>query len=130
MGFAEAANIPAVLIGDIHRGGVIASIAGTFDILPEQDRIRLKAFLINKFHGDPELFSEGRSFLEKRTLTPCLGVIPHFADARNLPAEDAVALEDNLASQLDWNENFRPAPAAHRQFRRSRPACGWNPAST
>jgi adenosylcobyric acid synthase len=98
MGFAEAADIPAVLIGDIHRGGVIASIAGTFEILPEADRARLKAFIINKFHGDPELFSEGRSFLEKRTLTPCLGVIPYFAEARTLPAEDAVALEETLAS--------------------------------
>ena len=96
MGFAEAADIPAVLIGDIHRGGVIASIAGTFDILPPADRARLKAFLINKFHGDPELFSEGRSFLETRTLTPCLGVIPHFSGARRLPAEDAVALEEDL----------------------------------
>jgi adenosylcobyric acid synthase len=98
MGFAEAADIPALLIGDIHRGGVIASIAGTYDILPPEDRQRLKAFLINKFHGDPELFSEGRSFLEAHTGTPCLGVIPHFAEARNLPAEDAVALEESLAS--------------------------------
>jgi len=98
MGFAAAADIPAILIGDIHRGGVIASIAGTFDILPPEDRARLKAFLINKFHGDPSLFADGRSFLEDRTGTPCLGIIPHFAEARNLPAEDAVALEENLAS--------------------------------
>lgn len=99
MGFAEAADVPAVLIGDIHRGGVIASIAGTFDILPTADRARLKAFLINKFHGDPELFSEGRSFLEGRTLTPCLGVIPHFSGARRLPAEDAVALEEDIETR-------------------------------
>ena len=85
MGFAEAANLPAVLIGDIHRGGVIASIAGTFDILPPEDRARLKAFMINKFHGDPDLFSEGKVFLEKRTLTPCLGVIPYFAGAAACP---------------------------------------------
>jgi adenosylcobyric acid synthase len=98
MGFAEAVDIPAVLIGDIHRGGVIASIAGTFDILPPEDRARLKAFLINKFHGDPELFADGRSYLEDRTGTPCLGVIPHFAAARQLPAEDAVALEDVLVN--------------------------------
>jgi adenosylcobyric acid synthase len=98
MGFAEAAGIPAVLIGDIHRGGVIASIAGTFDIIPDTDRRRLKAFLINKFHGDPELFSEGRAFLEKRTGTPCLGIVPYFAGAASLPAEDAVALEESLAS--------------------------------
>ncbi len=98
MGFAAAANIPALLVGDIHRGGVIASIAGTFDILPPSDRARLKGFLINKFHGDPELFSEGRRFLEQHTGTSCLGIIPHFAAARNLPAEDAVALEKTLAS--------------------------------
>ncbi|PZF76792.1 cobyric acid synthase CobQ [Aestuariivirga litoralis] len=98
MGFAEAADLPAVLIGDIHRGGVIASIAGTFDILPPEDRARLKAFLINKFHGDPELFSEGRSFLEQRTGTPCVGIVPHFEGARSLPAEDAVALEDALTT--------------------------------
>ena len=98
MGFAEAADLPAILIGDIHRGGVIASIAGTFDILPENDRDRLKAFLINKFHGDPELFSEGRTFLETRTGTPCVGIAPHFEAARRLPAEDAVALEDTLTS--------------------------------
>ncbi|WP_373502012.1 cobyric acid synthase [Aestuariivirga sp.] len=98
MGFAQAASVPAILVGDIHRGGVIASIAGTFDILPPEDRARLKAFLINKFHGDPELFSEGRSFLETRTATPCLGIVPHFSEARNLPAEDAVALEETVAN--------------------------------
>jgi adenosylcobyric acid synthase len=98
MGFAAAANLPALLVGDIHRGGVIASIAGTFEILPDDDRKRLKGFLINKFHGDPDLFSEGRGFLEARTGTPCLGIIPHFPAARNLPAEDAVALEETLAS--------------------------------
>jgi adenosylcobyric acid synthase len=98
MGFAAAADLPAVLIGDIHRGGVIASIAGTYDILPQEDRIRLKAFLINKFHGDPELFLEGRSFLERHTGTPCVGIVPHFEAARSLPAEDAVALEDVLTT--------------------------------
>lgn len=98
MGFAEAADLPAVLIGDIHRGGVIASIAGTFDILPPADRDRIKAFLINKFHGDPQLFSEGREFLETRTRTPCVGIVPHFEGARRLPAEDAVALEETLTT--------------------------------
>ena len=101
MGFAAAANLPAVLIGDIHRGGVIASIAGTFEILPDEDRARLKAFLINKFHGDPELFSEGKTFLEAHTGTPCLGIVPHFAEARALPAEDAVALEETLVSNSE-----------------------------
>jgi adenosylcobyric acid synthase len=98
MGFAAAANVPALLVGDIHRGGVIASIAGTFHILPPADRNRLKGFVINKFNGDMELFSEGQTFLESETGTPCLGVVPHLPEAANLPAEDAVALEEALAS--------------------------------
>jgi adenosylcobyric acid synthase len=93
MGFAEAANVPVLLIGDIHRGGVIASLVGTKEILDPADAERIKGFIINNFHGDPELFSEGVTFTERRTGWPCLGVVPHFAGARRLPAEDAVALE-------------------------------------
>lgn len=94
MGFAAAAKVPALLVGDIHRGGVIASITGTFNILPPTDRSRIKGFIINKFHGDYELFSEGVAFLQRETGTPCLGIVPHFPAARMLPAEDAVALEE------------------------------------
>jgi len=93
-GFATAANIPSVLVGDIHRGGVIASIVGTHTVLDDADRKLMKAFLINKFHGDPNLFDEGRKEIEQRCSMPCLGVIPHFAPACHLPAEDAVALEE------------------------------------
>ncbi len=98
LGFAEAACIPALLIGDIHRGGVIASIIGTFAVLSETDRNHIKGFIINKFHGDPHLFDEGRLYLESHTETPCLGVIPHFAAASNLPAEDAVTLEHMITT--------------------------------
>jgi adenosylcobyric acid synthase len=98
MGFAAAADIPAMLIGDIHRGGVIAAIIGTFAVLAPEDQKRLKGFVINKFHGDPALFAEGRKFLQAQTGTPCLGIVPHFPAATRLPAEDAVALEQMLAS--------------------------------
>jgi adenosylcobyric acid synthase len=98
MGFAKAVNIPAFLVGDIHRGGVIASIVGTLAVLDPDDQARFKGFIINKFHGDVKLFENGNEYLEKTTLLPCLGIIPHFPNARNLPAEDAVALEDSLAS--------------------------------
>ena len=98
MGFAEAVDIPAFLVGDIHRGGVIASVVGTLAVLDDTDRARLKGFLINKFHGDISLFDAGKTYIEKATKMPCLGVIPHFESARNLPAEDAVALEETLAS--------------------------------
>jgi adenosylcobyric acid synthase len=100
LGFATSANIPAVLIGDIHRGGVIASVIGTFAVLENSDRERIKGFIINKFHGDTQLFDEGRLYLESHTNTPCIGVIPHFDAASNLPAEDAVAFEHNVISHL------------------------------
>jgi len=98
LGFAEAADIPAILIGDIHRGGVIASLVGTLAVLASADQNRIKGFLINKFHGDPQLFDEGRNFLKQRLAMPCLGIVPHFAAAAKLPAEDAVALEDMVAT--------------------------------
>jgi adenosylcobyric acid synthase len=98
MGFAEAANVPVVLIGDIHRGGVIASLVGTHTVLDGADKSRIKAFMINKFHGDPDLFSEGLASIQSLTGWTSLGVVPHFAKAHHLPAEDAVALEDQLTS--------------------------------
>ncbi|NNE22329.1 MAG: cobyric acid synthase [Rhizobiales bacterium] len=93
MGFAHAAGVPVVLIGDIHRGGVIASIVGTFNVIDQADAERIKGFVINNFHGDVTLFADGLKTIETATGRPGLGVIPHFADAGKLPAEDAVALE-------------------------------------
>jgi adenosylcobyric acid synthase len=93
LGFAEAANVPAILIGDIHRGGVIASLVGTHAILATSDRDRIKGFIINRFHGDPQLFSEGCETIIRKTGWNCLGIMPHFAGASHLPAEDALALE-------------------------------------
>jgi adenosylcobyric acid synthase len=98
MGFAEAANVPVLLIGDIHRGGVIASLVGTKEVLAPADAHRIKGFIINNFHGDPALFSEGVAFTAQRTGWPCLGIVPHFATARRLPAEDAVTLEKSAPS--------------------------------
>jgi adenosylcobyric acid synthase len=96
MGFAEAAGLDVILVGDVHRGGVIASIVGTYKVLSRADAARLKAILINNFHGDMSLFSEGRKTIERLTRRPVLGVIPHFAAARRLPAEDALALEETV----------------------------------
>jgi adenosylcobyric acid synthase len=96
MGFAEAAGIDVILVGDVHRGGVIASVVGTFKILSRADAERLKAVLINNFHGDMSLFGDARKIIEKLTRRPILGIIPHFAAARRLPAEDALALEEKV----------------------------------
>ncbi|WMT87378.1 cobyric acid synthase [Pelagibacterium sp. 26DY04] len=92
-GFAQAAGVPVVLVGDIHRGGVIASIVGTFAVIEAGDAELIAGTLINKFHGDPSLFDAGRKIIEERTGKPCLGVVPHFDGARHLPAEDVLALE-------------------------------------
>ena len=93
MGFAEAADLPVVLIGDIDRGGVIASLVGTHALLPEAERARLAGYVINKFRGDARLFDEGLRIITARTGLPSFGVVPWFADARRLPAEDALAVE-------------------------------------
>jgi adenosylcobyric acid synthase len=92
MGFAEAADVPVLLVGDIDRGGVIASIVGTMKLLPETEAARIKGYLINKFRGDPTLFEDGQTAIERATGLPSLGVVPWFARAHLLPAEDAVAL--------------------------------------
>ena len=94
MGFSHAADVPVVLAGDIHRGGVIASIVGTFEVISTDDAARIAGFLVNNFHGDRKLFEGGVSTLEERTGRPCAGVIPHFADAAKLPAEDALILDN------------------------------------
>ncbi len=97
-GFATKVNVPAILVGDIHRGGVIASIIGTAELLDSDDRKLLKGFIINKFHGDLSLFDEGLGLIVERTSLKSIGVVPYFAGAHKLPAEDAVALEATTMS--------------------------------
>ena len=92
MGFARAGDVPVVLVGDIDRGGVIASIVGTHAVLEAGDRAMVRATLINKFRGDVSLFDEGLRIIERHTGWPSLGVVPWLAEAARLPAEDSVAL--------------------------------------
>ncbi len=88
MGFAEAAALPVILAGDIDRGGVIAQLVGTHAVLPEGDRSRIAAFLVNKFRGDVSLFAEGEHAIADRTGWHALGTVPWFQRAATLPAED------------------------------------------
>mgnify|MGYP005841179645 CR=1 FL=1 len=90
MGFAEAADVPVVLCGDIDRGGVIAQIVGTQAVLSESDRARVTGFIINKFRGDPALFDDGYRMIETCTGWRGFGVLPWFSDGWRLPAEDAL----------------------------------------
>ncbi len=93
MGFARAADIPVVLIGDIDRGGVIASLVGTKMVLAADDAALIRGFLVNKFRGDPALFADGMATIARATGWRSLGLIPFFSDAWRLPAEDALALD-------------------------------------
>jgi adenosylcobyric acid synthase len=93
MGFARAADIPVVLIGDIDRGGVIASLVGTKSVIDATDVAQIRGFLVNKFRGDPTLFADGMTTIARATGWESLGLVPFFADARLLPAEDALGLD-------------------------------------
>jgi adenosylcobyric acid synthase len=95
MGFARAADVPVVLIGDIDRGGVIASLVGTKAVIAPDDAAQVCGFIVNKFRGDPALFAAGMARIAQLTGWQALGLVPYFPDARLLPAEDALALEQN-----------------------------------
>jgi adenosylcobyric acid synthase len=97
MGFAEAAGVPVILIGDIDRGGVIASLLGTVQLLEADERRRLAGFIINKFRGDLRLFDDGLAIIAERTGLGCLGVLPFFPAAGRLPAEDAQSLNGSAS---------------------------------
>ncbi|MFS8038250.1 cobyric acid synthase [Xanthobacter sp. AM11] len=92
MGFARAAGVPVVLVGDIDRGGVIASLVGTRAVIDPADAALICGFVVNRFRGDPALFAAGMDTIARRTGWAALGLVPHFPDAARLPAEDALAL--------------------------------------
>ena len=98
MGFAEAADIPVVLAGDIGRGGVIAQLVGTHGVLPPAEQARIKGFLVNKFRGDPTLFNDGMHLIAEKTGWKSLGLVPYFDEARKLPAEDVMDLRGDERS--------------------------------
>lgn len=93
MGFARAADVPVLLVGDIDRGGVIAAIVGTRAVLDPEDAAMIRGFLINKFRGDPALFADGYAAIEVRSGWRGYGLIPWLSAASRLPSEDAVVLE-------------------------------------
>ncbi len=92
MGFARAAEVPVVLVGDIDRGGVIAQVVGTQGVMDAGDAAMIAGFLVNKFRGDPRLFDDGYRMIAARTGWRGFGVLPWFPQAQRLPAEDALDL--------------------------------------
>ena len=89
---AEMADAPVLIVGDIDKGGVFASLFGTVELLEPSQRARVKGLLINKFRGDRRLLEEGRQTLEQRTAVPILGVLPYLPDLR-IPQEDSAMLD-------------------------------------
>ncbi|MDD9918053.1 MAG: cobyric acid synthase [Rhodospirillaceae bacterium] len=93
MGFAEAVDIPVALVADIDRGGAIASVVGTHALLEASERARLCGYIVNKFRGDTTLFDPALVSIRERTGLDCHGIVPWFAEAGLLPAEDSMALD-------------------------------------
>jgi adenosylcobyric acid synthase len=93
MGFAAARAVPVVLVGDIDRGGVIAALVGTHALLDSSERALLRGFIVNKFRGDQSLFAPALDLISSRTGMAAIGIVPWFAGAAALPAEDSLALD-------------------------------------
>ncbi len=94
MGLATRVDAPVLLIGDIDKGGVFASLVGTMELLEEPERDLIKGFIVNKFRGDPELLQSGLETISARCGVPFVGVVPWFGREIYLPEEDGVALEN------------------------------------
>ena len=100
MGFAQAANVPVILVGDIDRGGVIAQLVGSHVVLSDEDKNRIKGFIVNKFRGDVSLFDGGRTEIINRTGWADIGVLPWFTNAWRLPAEDVMDIASSKGGKI------------------------------
>jgi adenosylcobyric acid synthase len=92
LGMAQRVGAPVLLVADIDRGGVFASVVGTYCLLSREERALVRSFAVNRFRGDPALFEDGVKILEEKTGSPCLGVFPLLENAR-IDEEDSVALD-------------------------------------
>ena len=100
LGLADAAGVPAIVVGDIDRGGVFAHLFGTVELLPPALRRRVRGFVINKLRGDPALLGDGPDQLTARTGVPVLGVVP-WLEGIAIDAEDSLALGIGWSSARD-----------------------------
>lgn len=106
MGFAEAVDCPVLLVADIDRGGVFASLYGTLALLKESERQRIKGLIINRFRGDISLLEQGIDWIETHTQKPVLGVVPYIKDLY-LEAEDSLNINmqaPDLAAKGNQNK--------------------------
>lgn len=101
MKIAEMADLPVILVADIDRGGVFASIVGTLSLLTAEERKRVKGIIINKFQGDISLFSDGIKWLENETELPILGVLPYIS--HQIEVEDSLSEENQAVKSSNFS---------------------------
>ncbi|MCG3087012.1 cobyric acid synthase [Sporosarcina cyprini] len=112
MRVADMADAPVLLVADIERGGAIASIVGTLQLLAPEHRARVKAIVINKFHGDVELFQDGIEFIESYTGIRVAGVIPFKAD-HGIEEEDMERAVQDAPQGIDRYDEWAAYIQAH-----------------
>lgn len=100
MRVAKYLNAPVILVADIDRGGALASIVGTLELLDDDERDLVKGIVINKFRGDVNLFLPAVDFLEQKTKKPVLGIIPHIENL-GIDDEDSVSLDDKTSKNAE-----------------------------
>lgn len=111
MRVAKIANAPVILVGDIEKGGVFASLVGTLQLLEHEDRKRVIGVIINKFRGDVTLLEPGLNWFEEYTGVPILGVVPYI-DNLIIEAEDSVVL-NKYSSEIDTSKELDIAVIRH-----------------
>lgn len=108
MKVAELADVPVILVADINRGGVFASIVGTLELLTASERKRVRGIVVNKFRGDISMFEDGVKWIEDKVNIPVLGVIPYLE--HRLEAEDSLSeqtmQEHGVENQTTVEEDF------------------------
>jgi adenosylcobyric acid synthase len=112
---AHASHAACILVGDIDRGGVFASLFGTMELLEPRDRALFKGFIINRFRGDQSLLQPGVKMIERRLGLPCVGVIPYLHDL-GLEEEDSVAIESRRTVRRSWS-HITEDNSPHRPLR-------------
>lgn len=114
MRMAEMADARCLLVGDIDRGGVFASLLGTLELLDPEERERIRGFAVNKFRGDANLLTPGIRMIEERMRKPCIGVVPYL---RSLMLEEEDSLGLPAATQTRWGRHTLSDRASERPLR-------------
>ena len=110
-------NTPVILVADIKRGGVFASLIGTMELLEPKEKDLVKGFIINKFYGDKSILESGIKYIEERTGKPVLGILPYIEDI-NLPEEDTISLSKDETEKLKQNKNLAESKELEKDYQK------------